>query len=404
MRTGVRVAIVGDDLTGVSTAAATVAAALSIGAEVSWAGPMLDAAIRSASGVLGISTTSRTLESSLAHDVVSTAVRSLRANGAPTIIKRFDSWLRGPIGAELVAFREAGEFSTVFVVGAYPSLGRTTVAGVQRSGDRPVHETTVGGSSERAVFGTSHIPTILEEAGAKNVVCIDASWHHWPAQQRHAYLGGLMQSAQFLVFDAASEEDLVRVRYEVECWPTAGVACTDVRWRFESQSASPKTGAASRPRVDREGHVVAAVGSITGTSREQLRHMRTRSYYLQVDETNDVEVIGGAPADAIWVVASPDPSSTSAAAPDRIWCSGVGATVAEIVSRVPVRGLVLIGGETAQAVCDQLGVSAIRSLRLIGPGTCIGEVQIAANESVPVITRSGAVGDVADLERLCGMV
>lgn len=402
MSTGVRVAIVGDDLTGVSTAAATTAAALGIGAEATWAGPMLDAAIRSASGVLGISTTSRTLESSLARNVVSTAVRSLRANGAPTIIKRFDSWLRGPIGEELVAFREAGEFSTVFVVGAYPSLGRTTLGGVQRSGDRPVHETTVGDSSERVVSETSHIPTILEAAGAKNVVGIDASWHRWSDRERRAYLDGLVEAAHFVVFDAATEEDLARVQDEVDRW-SAAVACTDVRWRFASQGVCPEVGLPACERADRVGHVVAVVGSVTNTSREQLRHMRTRSYYLEVDGTKNVAALGGASQNEVWVVASQDPTSTVASQAGD-WCSAVGTVAADLTSRVPVRGFVLIGGETAQAVCDHLGVTAIRSLRLIGPGTCRGEIHVAGGETVPVITRSGAVGGVTDLERLCGMV
>ena len=57
-------------------------------------------------------------------------------------------------------------------------------------------------------------------------------------------------------------------------------------------------------------------------------------------------------------------------------------------------GLVLTGGETARAVCDRVGVTAIELIREIEPGVPLGRAG-----DLGIVTKAGAFGDPGTLSR-----
>jgi len=57
-------------------------------------------------------------------------------------------------------------------------------------------------------------------------------------------------------------------------------------------------------------------------------------------------------------------------------------------------GLVLTGGETARAVCDRVGVTAIELIREIEPGVPLGRAG-----DLGIVTKAGAFGDAGTLSR-----
>lgn len=399
MNNGVQLAILGDDLTGVASAAATAAQLLGLTATATWAGAPLGAVIRASSGVLGVSTSSRELSPAQAASSVSEVVTALLSHDVNSVIKRFDSWLRGHVGLELRTFREAGGYETVFVVGAYPTLGRTTSSGVQLNEGEPVHVTSVG-KTLALVEHTSHLPTILSAAGAKNVVTLEDQWHAASARDRNAEVDQALASADFIVFDASDEDDLKRIRAELARHPAMGIACTDVRSVLSRQNAGHVVRSEKEPLRGRQGPVIAAVGSITEASRKQLAYITGRSDVEWVSTDSWTPPVGAETSRPILLIASPDPSNQDSAS-SRDWCAEIGTAVARVMDLREVRGLVLIGGETAKAVCDEVGAASITSLKLIGPGTCLGQLEVGTRAAIPVITRSGAVGDEADLYRLC---
>src|SRR4051794_6190754 len=75
-----------------------------------------------------VDTETRNQSPECAAFVVFNATRSLRAAGVQRLFKKIDSTLRGPIGAELQAVREAWGGSIVLTP-AYPRLGRAVCNG-----------------------------------------------------------------------------------------------------------------------------------------------------------------------------------------------------------------------------------------------------------------------------------
>jgi uncharacterized protein YgbK (DUF1537 family) len=82
---------------------------------------------------------------------------------------------------------------------------------------------------------------------------------------------------------------------------------------------------------------------------------------------------------------------------------GVAAGLAEVAGRalrrVHAGGLVLTGGQTARAVCDSLGISAIELVGEIEPGVPLGR---AVGVPIHVVAKAGTAGDRLSLVRALG--
>jgi D-threonate/D-erythronate kinase len=141
-----RLIIVADDLTGAADAAAPFART---GRRVTispWQGPdgyrrllRAGAAPGTAPEVLVIETDSRGLSPArAAARLVGVATDLRRSAGGRWLVKKLDSQLRGPIGAELTAFRRALGGPATIVAPAFPAMGRTTVDGIQDLGADPI--------------------------------------------------------------------------------------------------------------------------------------------------------------------------------------------------------------------------------------------------------------------------
>jgi uncharacterized protein YgbK (DUF1537 family) len=58
---------------------------------------------------------------------------------------------------------------------------------------------------------------------------------------------------------------------------------------------------------------------------------------------------------------------------------------------VELQGVILTGGDTAKAVCKQLGVSGIQLIKEIEPGIPLGK--LVGNAPLWVVTKAGAFGN-----------
>ena len=78
--------------------------------------------------------------------------------------------------------------------------------------------------------------------------------------------------------------------------------------------------------------------------------------------------------------------------------------VADELKRQPYDALVLIGGDGALAVLDQLGATQIQIADNLAPGTPHGTVLGGAAHGLQVVTRSGGFGDVESLARIVNLL
>lgn len=134
--------LIADDLTGALDGAVAFVGA---GVEVFPLADRLPQAGDLASGprVVAVNAATRHLAPEDAAATVSSLVRVAREAGVRVVLKKTDSALRGNIGAELAAAREAFG-GTMHFVPAYPALGRVTRDGVHYVGGVPVGESSFG--------------------------------------------------------------------------------------------------------------------------------------------------------------------------------------------------------------------------------------------------------------------
>jgi uncharacterized protein YgbK (DUF1537 family) len=83
-------------------------------------------------------TQSRTLQPAEAARRVAAALGDVRPGWAGLVLKKIDTGLRGPLGAEIDATMDALGVEEAFVLPAIPEVGRTTLAGRQMIGGVPV--------------------------------------------------------------------------------------------------------------------------------------------------------------------------------------------------------------------------------------------------------------------------
>src|SRR4051794_12801076 len=131
-RSEMRIAVIADDLTG----------AADTGVQLARAGHRTAVAFSAEHADLDavvVDTDSRGLPADEAAARVCAAARQLA--GAPILMKKVDSTLRGPLAAEIGAALEASGRTVAVVAPAFPATGRTTVGGVQLVDGEPVHRT-----------------------------------------------------------------------------------------------------------------------------------------------------------------------------------------------------------------------------------------------------------------------
>lgn len=303
-----------------------------------------------AAEVWSTDTDSRTLEASVAS--VRVAARAHEWRDAGILVKQFDSTLRGPVAAEVIAAWRASGRRKLLVAPAFPAAGRTTMEGEVRVDGVPVAETSFGRDPLTPVR-VSSVPGLFATAGERVIVAHDAV-------EAIALLG----QADAVVVDASTEDDLqdlVRAAQELR----------DVMWagstgllRALALALPGQRHAMTDWRGARQPGVV--VGSFNPRSRAQLRRAEARGAL-------------------VW--ATPDQPGT----PEALTAELV-ARVCDAVLAGRCDGLVVTGGETAKHIARRLHALDIAVLREVEPGIplCLMRTPTAV---IPLVTKAGGFGD-----------
>lgn len=365
-----RIAVIADDLTG----------AADTGVQLARAGHRTAVAFRDEPVPAGVDavvadTDSRGLAAGEAAARVRRAAGELA--GAPILMKKIDSTLRGPLAAELGAALESGGRRAAVVAPAFPAAGRTTVGGVQLVDGEPVHRTR---------FARDPVTPVLEGdlirlLGARYVAA-GAS----PAAALAA--GGLV------VCDAGTDADL-------EALVRAVPDPSSVLWAGSAGLAAALgavyPGAGVEDAVDEEpgGGVLVVVGSANRTAREQVARLTADGVpvaILALDRLGEDEVLACAAraADALEragaCVLHPGDGEGS---PARI-AAALAETAALATERAAVGALVLTGGDTAVHVARRLGATGLIVEDELEPGVVVG--RLLGPRRFRIVTKAGGFG------------
>ncbi len=396
-----RIGIVADDLTGASDSGVQLARR---GVETIVVLDLASIAGLRTRDALVVDADSRGLHPRKAYERVAEVTRRLREAGCARVYKKLDSTLRGNLGAELDAAMEALGLDLAVIAPAFPSNGRTTVGGCQLLHGVPVRDTELGRDPgypvrDSDVVGLLNVQS-RRAAGLVELATVRAG--------REAIVSAVSQlrgrGVQLVVFDAETDEDL-----RVVAGALVGME-PDVLWAGSAGLADALAGAwglregnRGTTRLERRGRPVLLVtGSPSAVTRAQVERyaLQPGVKRVELDPTalllGDTEAAGKCVAalrqarDVALTLGSGGSSDTAPAVPERL-ADALGQVAARVIQAGEPGSVILVGGDTARAVCRWLHVWGIRLLDELEPGVALGEL-IGANDLLAV-TKAGAFGN-----------
>lgn len=353
----------------------------------------------SASPVVAVNTDSRDDEEGLARKKVSAVVDAYPNR---RIFKKIDSTLRGNFAAELVEVLRVSGCKRAIVAPAFPAAGRTTEGGVQMVYKRPVHE-EYGLNTDRLARPTSHIPTILESCTGLGV-----SLHCTGdlGMAPHSLAQSIEDDPHpLVVFDAVSQHDLERIaraslllRDGAILCGAGGLAEALATWWREA-AVSPEE---QPPRAFPSGPLLVVAGSFNPVTARQLVYLAGDFPAMPMIQIGIDDLLRGRVkrfvGEALDGLARGQ--STAITIRKEEYRAGAGRKAARMLAAM-VRavceqnlpgGLLLTGGDIAQAVCVALGASGLHVAREYLPGMPLSYLEGGSADGLPVVTKAGGFG------------
>lgn len=358
--------------------------------------------------VLSINGRTRSLDPEAARAATREMLCRLGDLGAAVTYKKIDSTLRGNVAAELRAVADAFPDRPVLVAPAFPTMGRTTVDGRVLVRGVPVDQTEYATDPRQPVRDASLLG-LLARSGRHRVELIPLAQVREGATALAAALARARTRARFLCLDAETDAHLEAIAGATEVGDPpyilvgsaglAGALARARRWDAAGRPAPSWLGAG------RHLVVIGTRNPVTARQVEWVRrhglasliavhpeHCQGDRWGLAVCITR-VHACAGLAAgqDVVLHVAGGYAPEVSASR-----------LLADVVNGIPpqaVRGLVLSGGGTAEAVLHRLGAWGIHLLgEAIPPGCSLGILRGGRYDGVRVMLKAGGFG----AERLLG--
>src|SRR4051794_6194716 len=388
------VGVVADDLTGAADG----------GVQLARAGYRTAVAFHGARGprdgagldALVLDTDSRALVADSARARVRDAMRAVAA--APIVLKKIDSTLRGPVGAEVAAALEASGRRVAVVAPAFPAEGRTTAGGVQLLDGEAVDRTRFARDPVSPVR-EAHLPTLLVADGLDDVRDVRAG--------DAAGLAEAIAAGRCVVADANADADLEAVVRAVA--DPAGVLWVGSAGPARALGAvHPGPGpAVEEPGDETEARVLVIAGSPNDLAREQVERLvasgvAAAGLSLPTLAAGAPEACAGLAAGALRAaracVVHPVGDGQGPDLPRRI-ATALGEVAARLADAGLVTALVLTGGETAVSVARALGATGLRVDDELEPGVPVG--RLLGPRPYRVVTKAGGFGSPDVLRTAC---
>src|SRR5205807_3299265 len=140
---------------------------------------------------------------------VSGVLDDLRSGWSGIVLKKIDTGLRGPIGAEIDAAMDVLGVTDAFVLPAIPEVGRTTEQGRQMIGGVPVHRTAFARDPQNPIRDAS-VPAAVEATSRRRGAVIGLGAIRGRDDFDDALEGARAGGAAIFVCDAETDADLER--------------------------------------------------------------------------------------------------------------------------------------------------------------------------------------------------
>ena len=390
------VAIVADDLTGALDAAAPFAGR-GLETRILLDFEQAAAAVETNTRVLSLTSESRPLSPTAADERVWNATRAALAGAPRILLKKIDSTLRGNIAAEIMAGLRATGLQHVLIAPAVPRHGRIMREGEVFMNGVPLRQTEIGADA-LSPSPSAPLPQILRAASKDLIV------HVWT--RGAAFALNVEAGIHAYVADCETEADLDAIAKFVishcdEVLPVgASGLATAIARQLAQTPSSELLSVIQRISEQAQNPILFVIGSRTAASAEQAARLcaagaeeLTMSFSAHTRDGDwilDRSVNESTPPVALIVrpESSREPNLIS---PSEV-AQTLGRTAADIVRRLQVDAVVMVGGDTAFETFQALGVSEASVAGEIMPGVAIGTMQVDGRP-LTFITKAGGFGD-----------
>lgn len=409
--------IIADDLTGANDAGVQLS---KIGISSTVFLDLQESSIQSTEDVAIIDTDSRALSEKAAYDRVYKASSIFQQQGFEHVYKKIDSTLRGNTAAELAAVVSVHRPDIVVIAPAYPKMNRQTVNGYQYVNGLLVSETEFGKDPKTPV-NDSFIPNLFETVVDDPICLIDHSLLNSKENLREKIMDNMGSGTTWFICDAKTNEDLVLIAEtfaktnKTIVW--AGSAGLIEYLPYALQLKRTRMTQQENPEITRSLTVSASLSKVTKSQLEMVRKM-SDTYFIEVDpielikKTCSVQYIIDElekQTDKKHFVLFVDGSAKNRNATKKFEeeCSFSGTQISEAISKelgkialeivhsfTDINGLLLTGGDTAKAVCNQLNMNQMQLFSEVEVGLPLGKLKNETNpRSFWTVTKAGGFGN-----------
>jgi len=357
----VELLVIADDLTGALDSAGRLAAITGLVPVL----PSLDSPLPAAQ-VAAYDLDTRRRSEDVARRRVTSAIRAARSGNVRLLYVKVDSTLRGHVGATVRAALRAWGSPSALVCPAFPAQGRTVERGELLVAGVPVHRTAFA-DDPRYPVRSADLRDHLDGEGV----------HHLQLETvragPHAVTRALGDTPGVWVADAVTDEDLVTLaRGAVGAGLTLLAGSAGLLGALASTLELPRAHN-HKGRPDRCGATLVIVGSRHPSSREQIRRLAAANVPgVHILSVADTPLRPGQEDEVARELA------TEAAT--RVTAQGVEAVV-------------VVGGDTARAVVEALGVDHLAVAGEVLPGIPWGQLAGGPADGCAWVSKAGGFGD-----------
>ncbi|MGA3219804.1 MAG: four-carbon acid sugar kinase family protein [Acidimicrobiales bacterium] len=351
--------------------------------------------------VVVITTGSRRLAPDNAAERARTALSAVEGCEPQLFIKRVDTTLRGPIGAELAVIlawlrsRRQGRVAAL-AVPAYPAARRTTVGGVHLLDGTPIALSSAV-HDEATPLKSSRVAELVTAGTTLTTTELHGDILDRDDEALAGALAKALKAADVTVVDAVTDAHLNRLATAAaRVRPRMGDIVVVDSGPFGASycDALKITGPPRSP-------VLLVVGSLAEMTRLQVETVNRRSHakistideHLTPDELVHLALTGidaGATVTGWHAV----PQGVTA---DKTWATNVPSMLAAATRRTlvmrPVAGVFACGGEMAAAVLDALDARGLEVKTEVEPLVVAGRIIGGPWDRLPIVTKGGLVGN-----------
>ncbi|NKE04784.1 four-carbon acid sugar kinase family protein [Mesobacillus selenatarsenatis] len=369
--------------------------------------------------VLVVDTDSRAVSGEKAHEAVVKAASLLFQHGYSHVYKKIDSTLRGNVAVEIAAAASVYKPEAVVIVPAFPKVNRTTVRGLHYVNGTLITETEFGRDPKTPVT-EGFILDLLKKSVEEDIALIDLDLIRGSEDQLASFVEKTIDGGQsWFVCDSETEEDLKAIAAffaklgKKIVWAGSGGLIEYLPAELE---IFPQSGQdMKKTAIDRTLTVSGSLSQVTKKQLESLKGIKEVEF-IEINpvqlvedtlETSSLAVNRKANHYVLYVDSSEANRVAAREAGDRLGYNsnqvseaiafGLAKAAKVFLEQVQdIGGLVLTGGDTAKAVCGELGVNEMELHSEVESGLPFGMIR-SGEKNFWAITKAGGFGNEGSL-------